>query len=152
MHLELKELDLRYAELRISDRSRERRLVASVLEHGQQTPVLVVRDGATWVLIDGYVRVAALLKLANDLVEVAVIDASEADALMLAHGLDNGRERTALEEGWLLRELCERHAVAQAELARRLDRTPSWVSRRLALVNTLPDVVQEAVRTGKVSV
>lgn len=152
MQLELGQLDLRYASLRIVDRSRQRRLVASLLEHGQLTPVLVVRDGSSWVLLDGYVRVAALAELARDLVDVAVLEVAEAEALVLAHGLDNGRERTALEEGWLLRELCERHGLAQAELARRLDRTPSWVSRRLALVSALPEAVQESVRAAEVSV
>jgi ParB family transcriptional regulator, chromosome partitioning protein len=152
MQLELSELDLRYAALRISDPSRRRRLLASLLEHGQQTPVLVVRDDTTWILIDGYVRVGALLELARDVVEVVVLEATEAEALVLVHGLDNSRERTALEEGWLLRELSERHGLARAELARRLDRTPSWVSRRLALVNTLPEVAQDAVRAGEVSV
>ena len=152
MQLELGELDLRYASLRIIDRSRQRKLVASLLEHGQLTPALVVRDASGFVLLDGYVRVAALAELARDLVEVAVLEVSEAEALVLAHSLDNGRERTALEEGWLLRELCLRHGLAQAELARRLDRAPSWVSRRLALVEALPDSVQESVRTGQVSV
>jgi ParB family chromosome partitioning protein len=152
MQLELGELDLRYAALRIVDRSRQRRLVASLLEQGQLTPVLVVRDASSWVLLDGYVRVAALAELARDLVDVAVLDVGEAEALVLAHRLDNGRERTALEEGWLLRELCERHGVAQAELARRLDRTPSWVSRRLALVKALPEAVQESVRAATISV
>lgn len=152
MQLELGELDLRYASLRIVDPGRQRRLVASLLEHGQLTPALVVRDASSWILLDGYVRVAALTELARDLVDVAVLEVPEADALVLAHGLDNGRERTALEEGWLLRELIEQHGLAQAELARRLDRTPSWVSRRLALVEALPEVVQESVRAGKVSV
>lgn len=152
MQLELGELDLRYADLRICEAARQRRLVASLLEHGQQTPVLVVRDGEAWVLIDGYVRVTALRKLARDLVEAAVMQVSEAEALVLGHGLDNGRERTALEEGWLLRELCDRHGLAQSELARRQDRSPSWVSRRLALVTTLPEAVQHAVRIGKLGV
>ena len=152
MRLELGELDLRYVDLRIRDAARERRLVASLLERGQQTPVLVVRDGASWVLIDGYVRVEALRKLARDLVEAAAMDVPEAEALVLGHGLDNGRERTALEEGWLLRELCDRHGLAQHELARRLDRSTSWVSRRLALVSTLPGAVQDVVRAGKLAV
>jgi ParB family chromosome partitioning protein len=152
MRLELGELDLRYADLRICDTTRERRLVGSLLEHGQQTPVLVVRDGAAWVLIDGYVRVAALRRLARDVVEAAVMDVPEHEALVLGHRLDNGRERTALEEGWLLRELCDRHGLAQNELARRLDRSPSWVSRRLAVVSMLPESVQDVVRAGKVSV
>lgn len=152
MQLELAELDQRYASLRIIDRSRQRQLTASLLEHGQLTPALVVRDASSWVLLDGYVRVAALAELARDHVDVAVLEVSEAEALVLAHGLDNGRERTALEEGWLLRELCDRHGLAQTELARRLDRTPSWVSRRLALVEALPESVQESVRAGRVGV
>jgi ParB family transcriptional regulator, chromosome partitioning protein len=152
MRLELGELDLRYAELRIRDAVRERRLIGSLLEHGQQTPVLVVRDGSAWVLIDGYVRVEALRKLARDLVDAAAMDVPEAEALVLGHGLDNSRARTALEEGWMLRELCERHGMRQQELARRLDRSTSWVSRRLALVSTLPESVQDVVRTGKFAV
>jgi hypothetical protein len=71
MQLELGELELRYASLRIIDRSHQRRLVASVLEHGQLTPVLVVRDTSTGVLLDGYVRVAALAEFARDLVDLA---------------------------------------------------------------------------------
>ncbi len=98
MRLELGQLDLRYADLRIRDVSRERRLTASLVEHGQQTSVLVVRDGDAYVLIDGHVRVAALRKLARDLVDVAVLEVSEAEALVMGHRLDNGRERTALEE------------------------------------------------------
>jgi ParB family chromosome partitioning protein len=152
MKLELGELDLRYAELRIREVSRQRRLVASLAEHGQQTPVLVVRDGDAWVLIDGYARVAALRKLAEDLVEVAVLEVSEAEALVMGYRLDNGRQRSALEEGWMLRELVERHTVERRELSQRLDRSTSWVSRRLALVSALPEVVQEKVRTGKLSV
>jgi len=152
MRLELGQLDLRYADLRIRDVSRERRLTASLIEHGQQTPVLVVRDGDAHVLIDGHVRVAALRKLARDLVDVAVLDVSEAEALVMGHRLDNGRERTALEEGWLLGELCERHDMVQRELAGRLDRSQSWVSRRLGLAKALPESVQNAVRAGKISV
>jgi ParB family chromosome partitioning protein len=35
------------------------------------------------------------------------------------------------------------------EVARRFDKTPSWVSRRLALVRELPESIQEQVRNGR---
>jgi hypothetical protein len=35
------------------------------------------------------------------------------------------------------------------ELARRFDRSTSWVSRRLALVELLPEAIQQQVREGK---
>src|ERR1019366_7526954 len=36
------------------------------------------------------------------------------------------------------------------ELARRFDRSASWVSRRLALVEVLPEAIQRQVREGKI--
>mgnify|MGYP000267861517 CR=1 FL=1 len=56
----------------------------------------------------------------------------------------------AFEQGWLLRELQGRFSISQEDLARRFDRSVSWVSRRLALVRELPDTVQERVRSGEV--
>lgn len=42
VHLEIHQLDQRYSALRIASRSRQQRLVVSLLEHGQQAPVTVV--------------------------------------------------------------------------------------------------------------
>jgi hypothetical protein len=55
------------------------------------------------------------------------------------------------EEGWLLAELEQRFGYGLEELARQFDRSVSWVSRRLALVELLPDSVQQQVRTGEIS-
>jgi hypothetical protein len=41
--------------------------------------------------------------------------------------------------------------VSQQELARRFDKSQSWVSRRLALVQELPTRIQGLVREGKLS-
>lgn len=63
---------------------------------------------------------------------------SELDALLLARMLRAGDGDTALEQGWLLRELHERFGLTASELARRFDKSPSWVSRRLALAASCP--------------
>jgi ParB-like chromosome segregation protein Spo0J len=55
-----------------------------------------------------------------------------------------------LEVARLLRELHQRLAVPQDELARRFDRSPSWVSRLLALVEDLPEEIQEQVQRGTI--
>ncbi|MCC6846939.1 MAG: ParB N-terminal domain-containing protein [Deltaproteobacteria bacterium] len=149
MDIELHELDLRYAALRRRDARRERGLVASLAESGQQVPVVVVR-GATgpFVLVDGYKRVRALERLHRDTVAAVVWELSELEALLLVRVLRNGAGDTALEQGWLLWELCERFRLTLGELARRFDKSESWVSRRLALVRELPEAVQELVRSG----
>ena len=151
MQVEIHELDRRYAGLRVAESGRQARLEASLAREGQQHPVLVVAsDGGGFVLIDGYRRVAALQSLGRDVVEVTVLPLEEAAALVEVWRLEASRRRTALEDGWLLAELVERHGRSQSELAVLLRRSKSWVSRRLALIRALPESVQEAVRRGMV--
>jgi len=44
----------------------------------------------------------------------------------------------------------QRFGYGLDELARRFDRSVSWVSRRLALVEVLPEAIQQQVREGKI--
>src|SRR5437867_6376754 len=76
---------------------------------------------------------------------------SESDALVLDRSMRLGERETALEQGWLLQELEQRFGYSLDDLARRFDRSVSWVSRRLALVELLPTTVHQQVRTGDVS-
>jgi len=145
--IEIAHLQLRYAALRVMDPGRVARLAASLAVEGQRAPVLVT---AGVVLVDGYYRVAALGKLGRDLVDAVVLDVGEAEALVLAWRLETGRRKSALEEGWMLRELADTHGRTQALLAQELRRPRSWVSERLGLVRVLPETVQVAVRQGKV--
>lgn len=150
MTLEFHQLALKYASLRMRDPAQEARLLASLSEHGQQTPVWVVEvaEAVPFVLIHGYRRVRLLQKLRRDTVEALVLATGEVEALLLAHRLERNRTPSALEEAWLLRELTEVHRLSAKALAEQCLRTPSWVSRRLALVRALPEAVQEAVRRG----
>ena len=151
VQIEIQELELKYRGLRITDRSRRSQLVSTLVEYGQQTPVLVVAvtGGAKpYVLIDGYARVAALTRLGRDLVEALVLPLQEPEALVFGHRLEAWRRPSVLEEAWLVRELIEGHGKNQVQLAACLQRSVSWVSRRLSLVRVLPESVQEAVRHG----
>jgi ParB family chromosome partitioning protein len=151
MELELRRLELRYAGLRVMEKKRQARLVASLAEVGQQNPVLVVGgEGDRYVLIDGYRRVGALKELARDTVKAMVLPLGEVEALCWIHTLERSRECCVLEEAWFLRELASTHGLSQGEIAVRMGRTKSWVSRRLGLVQVLPEAVQDLVRRGRV--
>ena len=151
MELEFHRLDLRYESLRKRSRRAERQLLSSLAEVGQQLPVVVVAGGdAGFVLIDGYKRVRALRRLAHDQVRATVWEVEEAEALVLERLMRAGGE-DALSQGWLLVTLHERFALSPEELARRFDKSKSWVSRRLALVQELPEGVQAQVRAGDLS-
>jgi len=153
MQLEFHQLDRRWGHLRVHHPGRQRRLLASLAESGQQTPIVVVAaegQADRYVVIDGYKRIAALQQLGRDTVESVVWPMSEAAAVLLDRSLRLSEHETALEVGWLLAELERRFDYGIDELARRFDRSVSWVSRRLALVEVLPEAIQQQVRDGKI--
>jgi ParB/RepB/Spo0J family partition protein len=153
MRLELHQLERRWEHLRVRHPARQRRLLASLAESGQQTPIVVVAaegQADRYVVIDGYKRIAAHEQLGRDTVEAVLWPMTEAAAVLLDRSLRLSEHETALEVGWLLAELARRFGYGLDELARRFDRSISWVSRRLALVEVLPEAIQQQVREGKV--
>jgi ParB family chromosome partitioning protein len=153
MRLEFHQLDRRWERLRAQHPARQRRLLASLAESGQQTPIVVVAaedQPNRYVVIDGYKRIAALEQLGRDTVDVVVWPLSEAAAVLLDRSLRFSEPESALEVGWLLAELEQRFGYGLEELARRFDRSVSWVSRRLALVEVLPEAIQERVRQAQI--
>ncbi len=150
MQLEFHQLDRRWEHLRVREPHRQRRLLASLAESGQQTPIVVVvsQDSQRYLVIEGFKRIAALEQLGRDTVDATVWPMSEAEALVLSRSLRFSPQESALEQGWLLEEMEQRFGCSLDELARRFDRSVSWVSRRLALVELLPETIQQQVREG----
>src|SRR4030095_7601245 len=151
---EFHQLDRRWEHLRVRHPVRQRRLLASLAESGQQTPIVVVaaEDRADrYVVIDGYKRIAALEQLGRDTVEAVVWPMNEAAAVLLERCLRWSEQETALEVGWLLAEMEQRFGYSLDEVARGFDRSVSWVARRLALVELLPQAIQQQVREGKIA-
>ncbi len=152
MDLEFHQLNLRFEKLRARRPAVERRLLASLAEIGQQMPVVVVKgDETMYVLVDGYKRVRALRRLRRDVVRATCWDLDPSEALLLERLMSSGEGATALEQAWLLRELSQQYALSLEEMGRRFGRSASWVSRRLALIVDLPEIVQERVRQGQLS-
>jgi ParB family chromosome partitioning protein len=153
MRLEFHQLERRLEHLRVRRPERHRRLLASLAASGQQTPIVVVaaEQPDRYLVIDGYQRIAALQQLGRDTVEAVVWSLSEVEALLLDRSMRWGDHETALEEGWLLVELEQRFGYGLEELARRFDRSTSWVSRRMGLVELLPASVQQQVRDGAIA-
>jgi ParB family transcriptional regulator, chromosome partitioning protein len=153
MRLEFHQLERRLEHLRVHRPEAQRRLLASLAVNGQQMPIVVVAAGQAdrYLVIDGYQRIRALEQLGRDTVEAVVWTLNEPEALLLDRSLRWGEHDTALEEGWLLVELEQRFGYGLEELARRFDRSTSWVSRRMGLVELLPEGVQQQVRSGAIA-
>jgi hypothetical protein len=150
MELEFHQLDLRYERLRVRQPARERRLLASLADVGQQMPIVVVPADSVYVVVDGHKRVRCLHRLHRDTVAAVLWDMAACDALIFRHLLQTDATESAFEQAWLLRTLHEDHGLPLDVVARRFDRSVSWVSRRLSLVRTLSDTVQQHVHGGRV--
>lgn len=148
VEVDLHQLELRHRDLRIHDGEQRRRLIGSMAEIGQQVPVVVIRDADRLVLIDGYLRVEALRRLHRDTALATTWPVSELEALV-HHRQLAGAKSTALEDAWLLARLRE-HGLTMDQIAQRLCRSKSWVSRRLGLLDALVASAQDRVRTGTV--
>jgi len=151
--VDLHRLELRFAPMRIVDATAVQRLANSMHADGQLVACIAAQEPgrAALVLIDGYRRVDALTRLGRDtaLVQCWSCPVGQALAQLLARSMS--RAFAPIEEALMLRELIDSHGLSQREAAQQCARDASWVSRRLALLGELPDVLVQAVRTAQIS-
>ena len=153
MLVDLHQLDLRHKCLKLHNRDDESRLLASLEREGQQNPIVVVATDSAetpYLLIDGFKRARAAKRLGINQLECSVWKHSADDALMMLHSLQQARERSSLEDAYLIRALREEYGLSLGTIAKRLGRTKSWASRRLGLVTELPSWLQDHIRNGEV--
>src|SRR3970282_625798 len=131
VEVEIDSLDLRYAKLRARRPALEKRLMASMEEAGQQSPVIVVagEEPGRWVLIEGRKRVRALRRLKAEAVNAVVWELAPVEALVAAYQLQDGSGWNALEEGWLVWELVRGGGLSLGEVGGRLERRKAWGGR-----------------------
>ncbi|MEV0324596.1 ParB/RepB/Spo0J family partition protein [Streptomyces sp. NPDC050658] len=142
---------------------------SSLKERGQLNPVVVVTRSAflkahpgqdaalgeaVYVVIDGNRRLAAAAPAGLDSLRIHVNDdlaATAADILESALIANIHREDVApLDQAKAIQELVSVHG-SQGKVAKRLSKTPAWVSQRLALLG-LTTELQEQVENGDLKV
>jgi len=145
VQIEFHQLELKYQDTRLFKLNYQERLITSLRREGQKQPALVIKKKDSFVLIDGYQRVAALQQIGKDFVDATVLEMSEIDALLLSFRLATHRGNNILEEAWLLKEICDQQQKNQSEIAKLLDRSVSWVSRRLSLAKYITTAMKSAI-------
>jgi len=143
-------LDLRYSHTRIKNKKAQLRMQNSINMYGQIIPALTVVERDRFVLVDGYLRFAALKACGHDCIKVQLVE-KEADSLVTLLTKGDDRQMEAVEQAFLIQELHNRFSYSFSEIARRLGKDKGWVKRRLDLVESLPEAVLRAVMYGRVS-
>ena len=150
--VEIAHLDLAYAHTRIQRPRQIVTLADSLLRCGQLLPIVVVAAATPgFVLIDGYQRVAAARRAGLDTLQAHIWPDPAPDALCQLLASDGARQFDVFEQAAVLRELKSTHRMSQNRIAAQMGRHPSWVTRRLALIEQLPPAAIEAVRAGALS-
>lgn len=120
--------------------------------HGQLQPIIVrVHEGGHQV-IDGFKRVYAAMDLMIVDMECYLVDvdAQEAKVLLLSYNRTN-QSMEVWEEAMVLKSMLEGGDLEQRQLAKLVDRSPSWVSRRLSLISKLDEEVAAEIRMGTIT-
>lgn len=148
----LPELRETYASFRLPSPKMEEAIRSSLQRFGQLAPLQCLESPDGLVVIDGFKRLRAARRLNWQSLRVMILPttAGGAKASMLVL---NRRSQTItdLEEGLIIRSLHREEGLDQREIAVMVGKHPSWVCRRLALIERLHEEVQEHLRLGLIS-
>jgi ParB family chromosome partitioning protein len=126
-------------------------LIASVKEHGILQPLLVRRRENHYELIAGERRLRAARAAGLPEVPAVQLDISDREALEIALIENLQRDDlNVMEEAEGYRELAERFALTQEEIARRVGKARASVANLMRLLE-LPGGVRKLIETGQLS-
>jgi len=143
-------LDCSLGRLRLLPERAVQEKVDSMRTKGQLSALVAAAHEGALVLVDGFLRRAAAVRLglASVRVEVLTLSTVQMKVQMVLRNRD--RRLLLLEECRLVRELAEMDGLAQVEIGDLLERHKSWVCRRLSLARQLSANLWEEWSLGAV--
>jgi len=155
--LPLKTLELGAIQLRkFFDEEKLNELASSLKEKGALQPILVrplsEKDGKKYEVIMGARRLkAAQIAGFRDIPAYVIKKISDPEALEMALTENLQREDlTPFEEAWAILRLIKEHGYSEKDVCRRLNKSDSFVRKRLTLLR-LPEPVQKYISDGKLA-
>lgn len=131
------QLDLTLGRLRLLADPAIQTMAESLRSKGQLSPLVASQREGMPMLVDGFVRRAAALRIGLERVEVdlLILTPVQMKAQMYLRNRERGLQ--LIEECRLVRDLVEGDRLSQVEVSDLLERHESWVSRRLAIIRGL---------------
>lgn len=144
-----RELNLVLRRLRLLPESAVREKQESLQHKGQISPLVAAEHEGELVLVDGFARQAAAVRLGLETVAVQVQKLSTVQMKAQLYLRNHERGMVLVDECRLVHELCDADGLNQVEIASLLERHKSWVCRRLGLWKSLsPRLVAEGAIAG----
>ncbi len=127
-------------------------LAESIREVGLQQPLIAIREGGQFILIDGERRLRACQRLGMSEVPVLVVKDAKTIGDMLITQLTCNLQRedlTPIDRAVAIRHVMEKNSMSGDEVAKRLGLSPATVSRTLSVLS-LPEALREQVARGAI--
>ena len=145
----LSKFDLSLSEMRVMNIARVTQVEKSMRQHGQLQAVVARPCNGRFQIIDGFKRLYVAQDLMMETLQCRVleIDLRQAKILLLSYNHSN-QSMQVWEEAVVLKDLLQGHDLDQPRLAKLTGYSPSWVSRRLALIDKIDQGVSVEIRMG----
>jgi ParB-like chromosome segregation protein Spo0J len=123
-------------------------MAASLRSKGQLSALVAARAGQALVLVDGFVRQAAALRLGWAELRVEALELSAVQMKAQLYLRHRQRELLLVEQCRLVAELHHGDGLSGVQIGELLERHKSWVSRRLTLHRELSPQLLEDLSVG----
>jgi len=145
----LSKFDLSLSDMRVMNIVRVAHLEKSMRKHGQLQAVVARLYNGNFQIIDGFKRLYVAQDLMMETLECRVleIDLWQAKVLLLSYNHSN-QSMQVWEEAVVLKDLQKNHDLDQGRLASLTGYSPSWVSRRLGLIDKMDEGISVEIRMG----
>ncbi len=148
-HIEITSLDLRYEKFRLKSKTREKTLLASILDRGIHDSLKGVElKGGERVLLDGFKRYRCAKKLRIGIVPYHSFGSDEPIGIIKLIRTSNAKPLTILEQAKLIDELQKMHGMSNADIAGLLEKSTAWVSLRAGLLGQMSKYVSKRIFAG----
>lgn len=147
--VEITGFDLRYEGCRMRHAGAERALFASILECGIRDPLEGVDTGdGLRILLNGFKRYRCAVRLGIGSVPYSSLGSDEAMGIIQLIRISNTKSLSILEQAKLIDDLKNVHKMGVLEIARKLERSKSWVSVRIGIIGEMSETVREKIFSG----
>lgn len=148
--IERSSIDLRYQHFRVQNPGREKRLFVSIERNGIQVPLEVMHEqaGKRAILLDGFKRYRSAEKLGIEELPVSVIGSSEVEGLLRIIRHNDSSSLSGFEEACFIEELHTEYHLSISEIARRVERSVTWVRLRIDMLKNMSDTIREKIAGG----
>ena len=146
--VEVSSFDLRYQGCRIQNHNDEKRLLQGILENGIQDPLQGVDNEGSKILLNGFKRLRCAKKLGINIVPYCSLSDDEAFGILQLLRITNTQSLTIFEQAKLIEELKTVYGLANADIARSLEKSKAWVSMRTGLLKQISPYVIKKIMNG----